>query len=157
VILDDRFWPSVQALADCLCTALAEHDAGPLCYCGVSVDRPVEQVGNGKGTAWATLINVQPNSDDTQGTLGPCMPPLVGTVEVGVLRCYPTPTPPKYVTVEQNRQAIEALLSDQRAMLAAVCCAQEEIGFISSIQSWEQIGPEGGIIGGVLTILISEP
>jgi hypothetical protein len=91
--------------------------------------------------------------------------PFIGswaiTLEMGAVRCAPTPNETKIPTVAQWNEVVQAVMDDAAAMRRALCC------FIDAdpvnrkrstlAQQWQPLDVEGGCVGGTLQIIVRGP
>lgn len=84
-------------------------------------------------------------------------------LELGAVRCFPTPGPQSIPTAEDWDTATQAVMDDAAAMRRAICCmidwyketyrnAQRVLPGI-----WQPIATEGGCAGGILPVTIMGP
>jgi len=143
---------SLLQLSECVCTMLANEGAGETCWCGLHPGASASWEYCGEcGTDTCGMGYVR------AGTIFPydafptavvderCARPLALAVEVGALRCFPTPqdgnlVPPAVMAEVTIRQALDA-----RALyLALQCC-----GLDLAVESYQPSGPAGGCVGGL--------
>lgn len=84
----------------------------------------------------------------------------VVTLEMGAMRCAPTPEAEDIPSDEEWDQVTQAVMDDAAAMRRAICC------FIDAKQgrsgrvlagAWQPIEVEGGCVGGTLPITVQGP
>jgi hypothetical protein len=82
------------------------------------------------------------------------------TLELGVIRCMPTPDETEIPTGEQWDAVTQVIMDDAAAMRRAICC------FIAAVPSrvrrtlpreWQPISIQGGCVGGVMSVVIQGP
>lgn len=147
-------------LASCLCAGV--HSAGlpEPCFCGVmpgdavALDYCQECDGGRCGVAWVRLVAItsQSQSLDPGNT---CVVLPVATVEVGIGRCAPMPgsdgSPPSEAEMlgATQTQVVEAAVMRD----AITCCADD---YDVVLGSYTPMGPNGGCLGGVWSLTVSE-
>lgn len=167
----DVTWSLLERLRDCLCDQLSSGDPtvdDPPCRCGIVIGEQVawdecccRQQEDGTvccGEAWVRAVSLYPSTNfptpDSQAPL--CTSGLfAAVVELGVLRCAPSPddqgNPPSVEDVEATARQV---LVDSKAMrTAAKCCFPSDQRDVL-IGAWQPVGPEGGCVGGTLTITV---
>lgn len=85
------------------------------------------------------------------------------TLEMGVLRCAPTPEPDECITAEQHMALAQAVQDDAAAMRRAMCCFIESTA-VPSLRAqqvvpglWQPTPTEGGCAGGILPVTVRAP
>jgi hypothetical protein len=82
------------------------------------------------------------------------------TLELGAVRCAPTPDANRIPTAEEWDATVQAVMDDAAAMRRAICC------FIDAKQGrsgrvlaglWQPLDVEGGCVGGILPVTIQGP
>lgn len=153
----------VEALAECLCTEVSKN--GPaLCFCGVvagetvALDRIGECDDEHNGMAWVRLTTAYPSQTigrvDT--TIRNCAGGIGFEVEIGVMRLAPSYgtdlehlDPP---TEAEELAAARIATDDMIALFRAVqCCLGDD--YIAG--AYLPVGPQGGVVGGRLTVMLS--
>jgi hypothetical protein len=153
---DAKIWPGLTELATCLCSELEEAQLPDLCFCGVlpGADVPADYVSEDAGMAWVRLMNVYPSTifPSTDTSLKSCVVPLAAQVEIGVLRCSPSPddagTPPSAAAMWE---ATRLQMADMAAMYRAVRCCYAK-GKAMVLGQYTPIGPQGGVVGGTWSV-----
>lgn len=87
------------------------------------------------------------------------------TLEMGAIRCFPTPGPNDLVTAAQWDAATQACMDDAAAMRRAICCmiagppdALSPRGSSKVIAGqWQPLSTEGGCAGGILPVTFMGP
>lgn len=83
------------------------------------------------------------------------------TLEMGAVRCAPTPDETSIPTVAQWDAVVQAMMDDAAAMRRAICCYIELDPVRRARQVlpglWQPLDVEGGCVGGVLTVTIQGP
>lgn len=151
---DYALWPALMELTTCLCAEVANAGLPELCFCGLVPGDTVawDYIGDtGQGMAWVRLMNIYPSAafPAVDSTLrSSCASPLAAQVEMGILRCAPSPdsdgTPP---SMAAQWEATRLQLADMAAMYAAVrCCYDRQENMV--LGQYNPAGPEGGVVGG---------
>jgi hypothetical protein len=86
-------------------------------------------------------------------------------LEMGAIRCFPTPEPDDLITGAQWDAVTQAVMDDAAAMRRALCCiiaelneARPGLGSLRVLAGiWQPISNEGGCTGGILPITIQGP
>lgn len=161
VNVDTVALPLAEQLLECLCEQLTLTSAGPVCRCCITTGRPVVDCCDctvGEGQAWVRVVRVYPSGNrfpvqavDVQRC------PVTGLaveLEIGAVRCSRMLTddgsPP---TCEQQLADAEHVLDDAAAMRRALsCCFTGDK--ILVINQWQSYGPEGGCVGGHMTVTV---
>jgi hypothetical protein len=151
--------PVLLDLAACVCNELEVTGAGPTCWCGVYPGTSVsyefcEECANGAcGMAWVRPSGVFPYNTFPISTLeSGCRAPLAWSVEVGCVRCLPTPSQGELPTPDQLLQSATDQMADAMALYRALRCCQ---GVDVAAELWTPIGPEGGCVGGQWTAYLA--
>lgn len=111
------------------------------------------------GLAWVRVVGTElaPSIDPDTGLR--CFGSLRQiTLEMGVMRCAPTPDAGMIPTADQWGALFLQLDSDYDAMEAALCClvpfVEEQADTTPLAGQYEQIGPDGNCLGGRMTITL---
>jgi hypothetical protein len=138
-------------LADCVCAELAETGAGPTCWCGlypgaaVSWEYCNECSGGTCGMGYVRAAGVFPYDSFPIPVIDDrCVRPLAWSVEVGALRCIPTPGDGELPSPTVMAEVALAQVMDAQALYRAVKCCGMEV----SVERYFPVGPQGGCIGG---------
>jgi hypothetical protein len=82
------------------------------------------------------------------------------TLEMGAIRCSPTPDENSIPSDDTWNAVVEAVMDDAAAMRRAICCfidaSPSRKGYVLPLQ-WEPIAIEGGCVGGTLQIVVRGP
>jgi hypothetical protein len=83
------------------------------------------------------------------------------TLEMGVVRCSPTPNELSIPTNAEWNAVVEAIMDDAAAMRRAICCFVDldpvrRKKFTLPLQ-WEPLSVEGGCVGGTLQVTVRGP
>lgn len=85
------------------------------------------------------------------------------TLELGVIRCMPTPGADRIPTADEWMAVTQAVMDDAAAMRRAICCwiesgtAAQGRERNTIIGQWLPIEIEGGCVGGTITVVIKGP
>lgn len=143
-------------LADCLCTQIVPD----VCFCGVVPGEAPAFDYHGDcdtacGMAWVRLANAYPAAMPGVPSEQPgnCAVALGVEVEVGVARCIgvgnDTGGPPTY---DELLQSTELQVADMLAMRRAVVCCDALVAKDTTISAYSPFGPDGGMVGGTMTV-----
>jgi hypothetical protein len=140
------------ALAECVCAELIQTGAGPTCWCGVlpGVVAPHAYCTGCEdrcGMAWVRLGAVGPYERfPTVGIDVDCRRPLVYQLELGAVRCLPSPAVGEaMLDVESMAEVTLRTHLDMQALAKAfVCCAAFQI---SALGVWTPV-ESGSCVGG---------
>lgn len=154
----------IAALAECLCEQINDPSSGVpgVCFCGIVPGEVAnaEYLGDCDGCggmAWVRLANAYPSV--TVGvadvTTGNCSKGLGVDVEIGIMRCMPVAGDESGAEPVKPEDLLAAALiqhADVAVMHRALrcCSALDPKDFI--IGQYTPLGPEGGVVGGFITI-----
>lgn len=83
------------------------------------------------------------------------------TLEMGVVRCAPTPSEDRIPTSAEWNAVVDAVMDDAAAMRRALCCfiALDPGRRIKSTLplEWQPLDTEGGCVGGTLQVVVRGP
>jgi hypothetical protein len=82
------------------------------------------------------------------------------TLELGAVRCAPTPDANSIPTAEQWDATVQAVMDDAAAMRRAICCfIDAKAGRAKRVLpgTWQPIEVEGGCVGGILPVTVLGP
>lgn len=165
--VDEIGFPLAARLAECLCGLLAERD--PVACCCVQPGSEVAWDDCTGGQAWVRIVNEYHVGDrfpNPQNTASPCggVGGWAVVLELGVLRCMPQPDSmanlPSCSAVQDVAYRIAA---DKQTMREAIYCCDwreparntwQEDGAGLVVGGWNPVGPEGGCVGGVMTVTV---
>lgn len=155
VILDDTR-DLLEALRDCLCTALAGSVPGEACRCCIVHGAAATWWDCSRGQAWVRLVQLA--SPPVSASKRKCLPVsnhvrVNATVELGVLRCAPQPDEGALApTCEQIAASNVEVLADMETMysMPACCALPSETAF----GNYTPMGPMGGCVGGNLHLVV---
>lgn len=168
-VTDPLVMPLAQELLACLAQEI-EKVENPPAYIGLRVG---DVVGASlsqfedeacSGVAWVRPVTFVPSSgtfpaqDDTPSVAGTLA--WAVTLEMGVIRCAPTPPASQIITSEQWETLAQEVMDDAAAMRRALCCFGELARNRMKNMlpgSWDPIAVEGGAAGGTLTVTVRGP
>jgi hypothetical protein len=169
VVSDPVVMPLARELLQCLDEEISKVASPPLYVQlrpGTVVDHLLSTTDDEccRGLAWVRPVTFVPSS----GTFpAPDDAPMKGgprswavTLELGAIRCVPTPPPALLVTGEQWDAVVQAVMDDAAAMRRAICCfAAASPGRWSrmTIGAWQPISVQGGCTGGILPVTLQGP
>jgi hypothetical protein len=138
-------------LTDCVCTELAATGAGPTCWCGlypgatVSWEYCAECSGGMCGMGYVRFAGAFPYDTFPVPVVDDrCVRPLAWAVEVGALRCMPTPSDGNIVDPTAMTEVAVAQVIDAYALYRAIKCC----GLEMSVERYYPVGPQGACVGG---------
>lgn len=158
---DTYVWPTMAALAECLCTELAAAGLPPTCLCGILPGEQIDAsyVSDTEGMAWVRLVGAFPYSAFPQASMvgNPCVMPLAFELEVGSLWCAPSArdsrgNPP---TMEAQFATAEVQVAAMAAMHRAIVCCMPTQRATAAIGQYTPAGPEGGVVGGTWNLVVA--
>ncbi len=149
-----EIFSTLSKLAECVCEVTKE--LGDTCFCGVITGDAISALGAAdQSQSYVRLATVfAGESVNTSVTASgfPCGPQtLRASIEVGWFTCieiteeFPEETL-EAESVEKQLHAMEVLLE------AITCCEWTSQNY--TLDSWEPIGPENGLLGGIWNITL---
>ena len=169
MIADPLVMPLARELLDCLEIEVAKVADPPLhvgLRPGTVVDHLISLNDDEccEGLAWVRPAGFYPSSStfpaQDEVPLKTGIRAWAVTLEMGVVRCAPTPGPSSIPTTAQWDAVTQAVMDDAAAMRRALCC------FIDAKQSrrgrtlaglWQPLSVQGGCVGGVLPVTVLGP
>lgn len=156
----DRITTLLTELATCLCAQLLDDNLPPVCFCGIV---PGEQVSldyagecdNACGQAWVRMTTAYPSTTIGQPSVlpGNCSSAIGVDVELGVVRCVEVgEADGQPIAPEKLAAAAVLQQADMMAMWRAVACCRESKDWV--IGQYTPYGPEGGLVGGALQVVL---
>jgi hypothetical protein len=171
VVADPLVMPLARELLDCYAVEL-DKVTSPPAYVGLrpgtvvdhlistSHDECCQGLGWVRPSTFFPSSGTFPNQDaapigDAQGARA-----WVVELEMGAVRCSPTPGPGSIPTTAQWDAVTQAVMDDAAAMRRAICC------FIDAVPGrkkrvlpgrWQPVAVQGGCVGGVLTMTVLGP
>lgn len=170
-VSDPVVMPLATALLDCLAQEVAKV-ASPPRYVqfrpGTVVDHLLSTSEDEccAGLAWVRPMALYPSSvsfpDQDGNPVGNEGIPRAWAVqlEMGVIRCAPTPAANAIPTAEQWEECLQAIMDDGAAMRRALCCFEDRgNGRKRKILAgqWQPISIQGGCAGGILPVTVLGP
>jgi hypothetical protein len=168
-IADPVVMPLARELLDCFNQEL-DKVANPPLYRGFRPGNVVDHLLSTwqdeccSGLAWVRIVSfgassaVFPTQDTVPQPKGPLSWAI--TLEMGVVRCSPTPDADSIPTADQWEEVVQAIMDDGAAMRRAICCFTAAVpnrGRSVLPQPWQPISVEGGCAGGVMTVVVRGP
>ena len=171
MITDPVVLPLAYELLGCL-EQEVDKVANPPLYRGLRagqvVDFLMSTTGQNEccqGLAWVRPVLFVPSSG-TFPVQDPSPPPggtasWAITLEMGVVRCAPTPDETRIPSNDEWNTVVDDVLSDAAAMRRAICCfidldAVKRKKNTLPLQ-WEPLSVEGGCVGGTLQVVVRGP
>jgi len=117
-----------------------------------------------EGLAWVRVVTFVPSSgkfpDQDSDPLKDGTRGWAITLEMGVVRCSPTPDETSIPSSAQWNAVSDAVDDDAAAMRRAICCFIEASpsrkGFVLPLD-WQPLDIEGGCVGGILRVIVRGP
>lgn len=117
-----------------------------------------------EGSAWVRVAGFVPSSgtfpeQDNDPGIGPTRSWAI-TLEMGVVRCSPTPAENRIPSTEEWNAVSDAVDDDAAAMRRAICCfiAANPLRRKSVLPlEWQPVDVEGGCVGGTLQVVVRGP
>lgn len=156
----ERITSILTDLTTCLCSQLLDDELPPVCFCGIvpGAEVALDYAGeceNECGMAWVRLIGSAPSvTVGVPSALpGNCSTGINIDVELGVVRCIGVGGPDGQ-PIEPSELAAAAVLqqADMMAMWRAVACCRDSKDWV--IGAYTPFGPDGGLVGGTLSLSI---
>ena len=158
---DIPIFDRLVTIRDCLCTQIEVDGLCAVQFCGIV---PGEAAagdyfncagGPKNGMAWVRLDSAYMATAVGQAdlTINNCAKDTGFDVEVGIMRCA-------NIVAEQGRpanpkkvhEAAAQQIADMETMIRAIRCCDEISNKDHVIGNYQPLGPEGGIVGGILTV-----
>lgn len=155
----DPVGPVLTDLATCLCAQILTDGLPPVCVCGVmpGIQVAMDYAGDcddACGMAWVRLLTSYPSVAVGLRTDRPgnCSAGIGLEVEMGIVRCLnvgdgTNPPDPADLSAAALLQS-----ADMMAMWRAVACCRNSKDW--ALGPYAPYGPEGGLVGGLLTMSI---
>lgn len=171
VTADPLVMPLARELLDCYEIEIAKV-ASPPKYLGLRPGNVVDHLLSTnhdeccEGLAWVRPVDFFPSSGTfpTQDAVPVGDPPgaraWVVTLELGAVRCSPTPEATSIPTNAEWDAVVQAVMDDAAAMRRAICCLIDaRPGRKKRVLPgrWQPLSVEGGCVGGVLPVMIQGP
>jgi hypothetical protein len=174
-VADPVVMPLARQLLECLDIEI-QKVANPPKYVQLRAGTVVDHlISTGADECCEGLAWVRPMTFFPMGAVFPeqlATPPKGGTkawvvqLEMGAVRCFPTPSANDIVSGGQWDAATQAAMDDAAAMRRALCCMIDQINSvkgpgIGSLRvlagQWQPLSIEGGCSGGILPVSIQAP
>ena len=168
-ISDPLVMPLARELLDCYAIELTKVETPPK-YVGLRPGTVVDHLLSTfedeccEGLAWVRPAGFYPSSStfpaQDEVPLKTGIRAWAVTLEMGVVRCAPTPGPQSIPTNAEWDEVTQAVMDASAAMRRALCC------FIDAKQSrrgrtlaglWQPLSVQGGCVGGVLPVTVLGP
>lgn len=152
-------------LAACLCEQIEEANLPMTCFCGVLPgEQAYDVAGLGDceddvcGQAWVRLATSYPSNavGVIDQTIGNCGTGMGYDIEIGIQRCLQTNSGGEALTQEELLEATTLQLADMDVLYRTVACCDTLDSKDYIIIGYTPTGPEGGLLGGVLTVSVGE-
>lgn len=157
---DNPVFARLTTLATCLCGQIQDPENGvpDVCFCGIVPGESAAATYAGDcdtrcGMAWVRMANLYPSTVIGQINSAPrnCATPLGVDVEVGILRCFDMadeygPNP------EQLLSATQLQVADAQVIYRAILCCDTISPRDVTIGPYIPLGPQGGLVGGAVTL-----
>lgn len=168
-LADPVVMPLARELLDCLDQEISKVENPPhfvQLRPGTVVDHLLSTTDDEccRGLAWVRPVGFVPSSgtfpapDELPQKGGPRS--WAVTLELGAIRCVPTPPASKLVTGDQWDAVVQAVMDDAAAMRRAICCfaaARPGRWGRMTIGSWQPISVQGGCTGGIIPVTLQGP
>jgi hypothetical protein len=169
-ISDPMVMPLAYELLACLETEIAKVLNPPM-YVGLRpgavVDHLISTTSDEccQGLAWVRPASFYPASgafpvQDAEPLPGGTRSWAI-TLEMGAVRCAPTPDENSIPTVAQWNEVVQAVMDDAAAMRRAICCFIDldpvnRTRYVLPLE-WTPLDVEGGCVGGTLPVIVRGP
>jgi hypothetical protein len=162
---DQTALPLAEILLACLAAEVDQLADPPTHVClrvGATVDPQLSTYVDEccDGVAWVRVDTVYPSdSFPAKNTVpSPCGPLGYAVVlEMGVVRCAPTPDAEEVITCEEWTALADAVLADAAAMRRAVCCfvaADTNVDRLVVEDGWTPLPTQANCAGGTLRLTV---
>lgn len=155
---DDRAWPVMLRLVDCLRERILDAGVPEPAFIGVlpGASPALDWCGpDCGGQAWVRLVLATPSTEfptpDGEPTF--FIPPQASTFEVGLLRCAPMPQGDILPSADEQFEATRLQLADMRVLRDTIQCCFGDTEFL--LGSYVPRGPQGGCVGGTWNVTVS--
>jgi hypothetical protein len=167
-ISDPLVMPLARDLLECYAQELAKVENPPM-HVGLRPGNVVAHLLSTnddeccEGLAWVRPDLTYPSSgtfpaQDEQPMVNRGVSAWAVTLELGAVRCAPTPDADAIPTAEQWDDATQAQMDDAAAMRRAICCLIAEYGSKRVMPgAWQPLAVEGGCLGGIMTVVVRGP
>ncbi|MEU4406186.1 hypothetical protein AB0F88_16820 [Streptosporangium sp. NPDC023963] len=171
VNLDQVAFDLAAELLGCFCAALEESTAGAACRCSLLAGANVAadlccDCGDGNGQAWVRVAEIWPTTATWPQRLAQmekCPLNLWAVeLEMGAYRCAAKiDNRGRFPSAARLTRDAEVVMDDAAAMRrAANCCFRTSEAARQSarrfiVGGWRPLGPEGGCVGGQMSVTVS--
>jgi hypothetical protein len=170
MVADPMVMPLARELLECLDQEISKVD-NPPAYVGLRPGNVVAHLMSTSedeccsGLAWVRPATFVPSSgvfpvQDPAPIKGGGVRAWAITLELGAVRCAPTPDAESIPTTEEWDAVTQAVMDDAAAMRRALCCFIEADPRRSGrvlAGAWLPLDVEGGCVGGIMNITIQGP
>lgn len=171
MVADPLVMPLARELLDCLEVEIAKVDDPPTYVSlrpGTVVDHLISTSHDEccEGLAWVRPAEFFPSSDTFPAQdatpLKSDLPARAWavTLEMGSVRCAPTPSAGEIPTTDQWDAVTQAVMDDAAAMRRAICCMVDAVTRRRGRTlpgRWQPIAVQGGCVGGILPVTFQGP
>lgn len=166
-LLDNAIFSQMAEIITCLCAKIDENELPKPCFCGMLAgDIAYDMMGanddcdsddeGGCGQAWVRLVNAYPSVSVGVAELTPgnCTKAFGYDLEIGILRCSPIEEKGGAMDPAEMLATTQLQIADMLTMQQAIMCctAFETDDFVMG--TYQPIGPEGGVVGGIWPVSI---
>lgn len=171
-IADPVVMPLAEELLECLAQEIAKVADPPehvQLRPGTVVDHLLSMTRDEccEGLAWVRPGSFSPSSstfptvDETPARVPAGARAWAVTLELGAIRCAPTPDEQSIPTGEQWATVTQAVMDDAAAMRRAICCfiAADPVNRKDAVLpgTWQPIAVQGGCVGGLIPVTLRGP
>lgn len=169
MVADPLVMPLARELLECFAQELAKVESPPR-YVQLRPGNVVDHLLSTTedeccdGLGWVRPAGFFPSSSTFPGQDETPLPKGIlawaVTLEMGAVRCAPTPDANRIPTGEEWDDTTQAVMDDAAAMRRAICCfIDAKPGRAKSVLpgGWQPLSVQGGCVGGILPITIRGP
>ena len=158
IVLPNRIQQTLEDLSTCLCAEILDYGP-PVCFCGVvpGTDVALDYTGDCNdvcGMAWVRLVTSYPSVSIGAPTSRPgnCSAGIGLDVEMGIVRCIDVGDGTQAPPPEELTASAYVQYQDMLTMYRAVSCCRQSKDWV--LGNYNPFGPQGGLVGGMLTMSI---
>jgi hypothetical protein len=168
-VADPVVMPLAREMLDCLAQEIAKVESPPF-YVGLRTGAVVDHLLSTtedeccQGLAWVRPSGFYPGGAVFPAQLETPLPKgntnWTITLELGAVRCAPTPDENSIPTPAEWDAVTQAVMDDAAAMRRAICCFIDgERGRNRKVLAglWQPLDTQGGCVGGILPVTIMGP
>lgn len=171
MVSDPMVMPLAREMLDCLIQEIAKVPSPPQYVQlrpGTQVDHLLSVAEDEccAGLAWVRPVTFFPTSadfpaqDSSLVVRGNNPSAWAVTLELGAIRCAPTPEAEDIPTAEQWETTLQGVMDDAAAMRRAICCfidarSNRPAGVVTG--QWTLVPIQGGCSGGTISVTIKAP